>query len=255
MRLLQSAKLAFSMYSVIPMPYTDWNVENMRYVMCFFPLIGCFIGAAVYGWLWLAQLLGIGAVLTAAVAAALPCLLTGGIHLDGFCDTTDALASHAPPQRRLEILKDPHIGAFALIGCSLYLLLNFALWTEYRFTPQTAGIAAAGFVLSRSLSGLSVLSFRSAKSGGLVAAFSDAAKAQCHAVMLIWVWCAAAWMLWLSLAAGGICLAAAVLVFLFYKRTAYRGFGGVTGDLAGWFLQLCELALLAAVVIYGGLAV
>jgi len=49
---------------------------------------------------------------------------------------------------------------------------------------------------------------------------------------------------WLLLAAG-----AGYLSFIYYVRTAKREFGGTTGDLSGWFLQLCELSSLAGLVL------
>lgn len=162
-KLLRSLAMAFSMYSILPAPRVEWKAENMRYAFCFFPLIGVVIGAAEFGWLWLCRLFGVGPGLTAAVATAIPVLLSGGIHLDGFCDTSDALASHAPAERKLEIMKDPHIGAFGVMACVLCLLLTFGLWTQYRFHPRTAGMLALGFVLSRSISGLTVVSMRCAK--------------------------------------------------------------------------------------------
>ena len=48
-----------------------------------------------------------------------------------------------------------------------------------------------------------------------------------------------------------LCVAAAALCLLFYRRMAYRLFGGVIGDLAGWFLQVTELAVTAVIVIGG----
>ena len=38
-------KVAFAMYSKIPMPRADWSKENMKYTFCFFPFIGLVIGA------------------------------------------------------------------------------------------------------------------------------------------------------------------------------------------------------------------
>ena len=55
-------------------------------------------------------------------------------------------------------------------------------------------------------------------------------------------------MLWLAPAVGGACLGAAALVFCYYRHVALGQFGGVTGDLAGWFLQLCEGGMLLAAV-------
>ena len=131
----------------------------------------------------LAQALGLGPVLFAAVAALLPLFVTGGIHRTAFCDTVDALSSHQTREKKLEILKDPHTGAFAVMGCVAYLLLTFALWTQ----PQGSGrwltvqMMAVGFVLSRSMSALSVVSFPCAKSSGLVHSFRARHKSEMSA--------------------------------------------------------------------------
>ena len=61
-RLWNSFKIAFAMYSKIPMPKADWEKENMRYMMCFFPLIGIVIGAVMAGWSWLAGYLEAGTI-------------------------------------------------------------------------------------------------------------------------------------------------------------------------------------------------
>lgn len=249
--LLRSLAMAFSMYSILPAPRVEWKPENMRYAFCFFPLIGAVIGAAEYGWLWLCTDLGVGAGLASAVATAIPVVISGGIHLDGFCDTSDALASHAPAERKLEILKDPHIGAFGVMACVLCLLLSFGMWTQYRFAPRTAGVLAAGFVLSRSLSGFSVVSMRCAKTSGLAALFSEnAAKGRVRVLLAVLAMLCAAVMLFLSPAAGAVGLLVVLLVFVHYRQLAYRCFGGITGDLAGYFLTVCEAAVLAAVVFF-----
>ena len=98
------------------MPNVEWKPESMRYMMCFFPLVGVVIGLLLAGWVWLSGALGFGAILRGAGSVLIPAAVSGGIHLDGFADTCDALASNAGPERRGEILKDPHTGAFAVIG-------------------------------------------------------------------------------------------------------------------------------------------
>ena len=115
-------KVAFAMYSKIPMPPADWEKENMKYALCFFPWVGLAVGAVSAVLFWLLQQIGAGSMLRAAVLTAVPVLVTGGIHLDGYLDTMDALSSWREKQRRLEILKDPHAGAFAIIMdvCILY---------------------------------------------------------------------------------------------------------------------------------------
>ena len=68
--------------------------------------MGAAVGLLLALWAALAQWLGLGAAVTAAGCLAVPLLVTGGIHLDGFCDTADALASHQSRERKLEILKE-----------------------------------------------------------------------------------------------------------------------------------------------------
>lgn len=256
MKLLRSCAVAFAMYSKIPMPRTEWSKENMKYAMCFFPLVGAVCGVLLFLWVQLAAILQLGPFLNAAVCALLPLAVTGGIHLDGFCDTVDARASHQNAACRLLILSDPHIGAFGVMGCIVILLGTFALWTEYLLT--TAGslrlilVLCLGFVLSRALSGLSVVTLKAAKKTGTLAEFAtNAEKTTVQGVLLGLAVSCAAGMVLLSPVAGGVAVAAAGLVFWRYRAVAYHNFGGITGDLAGWFLTLCELAVLAAVVFAG----
>ena len=204
----RSLLIAFSTYSRIPVPQVEWNEENRRWSMCFFPLVGLVIGLLLWGWL----------------------VLCGS----------------------LEILKDSHVGAFAVMGCAGYLLLSAALYAE---AAPADGIRFIGvFVLSRALSAFALLRLKNARNQGML---DDTAKASGqHAVMLSCaVYAALCLLLWLI--SGGwiapLCALAAVLCFLYYQHMAYKQFGGVTGDLAGWFLQVTELVLSAVIVIGGKL--
>ena len=247
---MKSVIIAFAMYSKLPMPRVDWEKKALSWALCWFPLVGLFIGAALWLWLALAHWLGFGDIFTAAFALLLPIALSGGIHLDGFCDTCDALSSHQSREKKLEILKDSHTGAFAIICCGLYLLVFFACWCEVAAVGRAALVLALGPVLSRSLSGLFAVTLPNARGTGLLATFTgpmDTAKAR--GVMVIWVVACAAALLWLDLWTGGAALLGAGLTCLYYRVMSARQFGGVTGDLAGFFLQICELAMVLAVVL------
>ena len=91
MWLLNAMIIAIAMYSKIPMPRVDWNEKNMRYAMCFFPLVGVIIGVLeiVAGNL-ITVWKGEGTFFYAVVLTLIPVFITGGIHLDGFADTMDA---------------------------------------------------------------------------------------------------------------------------------------------------------------------
>lgn len=92
MRIIKSFFIAFSMYSKIPMPQFQWKDEDMRYALCFFPWVGAVIGALWYLWKWFCDRFAVGTLCYAVVGTAIPLLVTGGFHVDGFLDTCDALA-------------------------------------------------------------------------------------------------------------------------------------------------------------------
>ena len=175
MSLLRSFCIAFGMYSKIPMPKFEWNPKDMRYTMCFFPLVSIPIALLVLLWFYFCQWLHIHSFLFACVIATIPVLVTGGIHLDGYCDTVDALSSRQPREKKLEILKDPHCGAFAVIRLCSYFLVYFALCTCVSFTPRVGVLWVLALVLERALSGLAVASFPMAKNTGLAHTFATAA--------------------------------------------------------------------------------
>ena len=250
--LASSLAIAFATYSRIPMPRADWSEENRRYSLCFFPLIGLVIGAAMALWLWLCDALGMGSVLRGCVGALIPLLITGGIHMDGFMDTCDALASWQPKERRLEILKDSHAGAFAVIGCCAYLLLAAGLLSEATITD--AAPLALCFVASRAASAATSVSLKPARADGMLRSFTKPAqrRAVIASSCAYFALCLYVWLL-CGRATACLCVFAMIGCAAFYKKMAYAQFGGVTGDLAGWLLQITELTLTAVLVMGGKL--
>ncbi|HJA13178.1 MAG TPA: adenosylcobinamide-GDP ribazoletransferase [Candidatus Mediterraneibacter merdipullorum] len=253
MRLVASLAIAISMYSRIPAPTVEWNQKNMKYAMCFFPVVGVITGLLELGigYVLLTET-SCGKVFFAAVMTLVPVIVTGGIHLDGYADTIDALSSCGDREKKLQILKDSHAGAFAVIGLCVYFTASVAVWSEAEISMLP--LAACIFPLSRSLSGISVVTFRAAKDSGLLRTFQDGAqRRRVRAVLVIWA-CADVCVMALSayrygpggMAAPAVMTAAALLVFLHYYGLCRKQFGGTTGDLAGYFLQVCELGMLAA---------
>lgn len=241
--ILKSLASAFLMYSRIPMPNVEWKEENRRYALCFFPLVGVVIGGLFLLWRYVCGLLDFGTVLTGAVSVIIPIIVTGGIHLDGFCDVIDAKSSYADKAKRLEIMSDPHIGSFAAIYLGAYLLLQTAVMSEIK-SFEGAAVIALGFVLSRSLSGIAAVYFKSAKNGGALHSFvRPAHKKITLAVLTLLAIFVCASMALLSPFSGIPAVFGALLCLIYYRHSAYSNFGGITGDTAGWFLQLTELAI------------
>lgn len=247
--------IACAMYSKIPMPKLDWSEENRRYAICFFPVVGAVIGAAMYAfYVCVAYLIGSGVIVSegfyTALMLAIPIVITGGIHIDGYMDTQDALHSYQSRERKLEILKDSHVGAFAVIMLLLYYVVLYGAYSQI-FMVEQVMMLGISFVLSRCLSGLAVVSFRSARTEGMLYSFSSTAhRVVVKGVLMVILLGVFIGLCVIDIKTGSMVVAGNVFLFLYYKYKAYKEFGGITGDLAGWYLQLSELA--SALLIAGG---
>ncbi len=248
MWILETMAVAFGMYSALPVPTFAWNRKNMRYALAAFPLVGAVLGFAFLFWASVCTALMLPAILRGAGFCVLPALVTGGIHLDGYADVSDALASHASPERKREILRDPRCGAFAVIHLCVYFIAFFSLCCVWEPTAAAQRCLCLGFVLSRSMSGAALTVLPIAEGSSLARTFADAAdKKRVRTILLVTAcMCLAGMALFggLRVFLTVLCITAAVA--LRCGRTAVRQFGGVSGDLAGWFLVKEEFWMLAA---------
>ena len=218
--------------------------ENMKYTFCFFPFIGLVIGALSYLVGWAGERFGFNPAFVSAVLVLVPVLVTGGIHVDGLLDTSDALSSWQERERRLEILKDSHAGAFAVITACVYFLAWYGAYSQLWTNRPALEIMALGFIVSRCFSGISVMTFQKARKDGTVAEFSRKAEdVMVRNVLILYLVILLAVMVWIQPVLGVLAFAAAVFSFLYYHHKAMKYFGGITGDLAGYFLCICEVAM------------
>jgi adenosylcobinamide-GDP ribazoletransferase len=252
----ESIIVALAMYTKIPMPTITWNHHNMRYSLLILPWIGAVISIFLYALVVVSPVLNINPVFFASLAVAIPIVITGGIHLDGFCDTTDALSSHQNREEKLRIMKDPHVGAFAIIYTVTIVLLQFGAWHQL-YSAQDYLLLVMGlfvFVLSRILTALAVIVFPCAKTSGLASTFADYAnKGVVNICLMIYlISCSVGLILYRPLG-GGLVVTVALLVFLCFYTIVKGKFGGITGDLAGFYLIVCETGVLLTLAVLGGI--
>ena len=257
MKLFRTVAAAFSMFSKIPMPRIEWKDDTLRYMLCAFPLVGAAIGLIIWGWCALCAWLRFPQLVFAAGITLIPVAVTGGIHLDGFMDTSDALASHAEPQRMREILKDPRTGAFAVIGLCSYMLAYTATASGLEPNWHTALMLGLMHIFSRALSGLCALLFPVSGQTGTLSNFRELAdRWGAVALLIIEAVLAAAGPIMFSPLRGAVMAAAGVACAVWLYFMAKKRFGGMSGDLSGWFLQVAELLMLAVYFVFeriGGL--
>lgn len=250
MRMLKSLALAFSCFSRLPVPKMDWDSDNMRFMLAWFPFVGLAVGLLVALWWFVAEALGFGLVLKAAGVALVPLAVTGGFHLDGFADVIDALASNAEPDRKREILKDSHIGAFAAMGVAAYVLAYFAIATELPAGWRVAVLLICLHVMSRCGSAFASTLFFGNGTSGMLTSFHDSADVRLTVgavvvVFIVFGVCAIA----IAPLCGVFMAVCEAVLLVWLNWFAQRNFGGMSGDVAGFFLQACELVLLACIVI------
>ena len=258
MKIFRWIAVSFSLYSKIPMPRFEWKDDDMAHSLMFFPLVGALIAALLFALNAAEPLMALPVAVRIIASMLIPVAVTGGFHLDGFMDTEDALSSYASKEKKLEILKDPHIGAFAVIALVKYLLIYASAITAI-FLSQKSGIRAViilgmTFVMSRCLSGLTSISFKKAKKDGML--YEESKDRQILTRVVLWAFLAGA--LTASVLSDMLRAAAVAATFalctVVYRKRAYSEFGGVTGDTAGYFLVTSETfaAAVLALTLYLG---
>ncbi|KAF1686748.1 adenosylcobinamide-GDP ribazoletransferase [Pseudoxanthomonas broegbernensis] len=131
--------LAVQFMTRLPTPQVrDFRADDLTRSARWFPLVGLLIGALLLAPLWA---LDARPALAAVLALLLWVWVTGALHLDGLGDVADAFgAAHRSPERFLEVLKDPHLGAFGMVAIAMQLLLKGVLLFELSGSPWPCGI-------------------------------------------------------------------------------------------------------------------
>lgn len=248
--IIKSFMLAFSKYSLGPKARFKEDKESAKFILLFVPLIGAIIGGIIYicslGWPYLCNY----ALLPAVVCVILPIIVSGGGHLEGFIKTVDALCAHKSREKKMEILADSHGGYFAIIVGLSYYLLDIGIWSEMDINGVP--ILCIGFVLSRALFGLSILTLNHANQSKCKIFVPESGMRLLEIVFLGIVAMVSAWyMVKINATVGACCVVGALITFIYYWFVTEKHFGGITEDSAGFFLQLCEIVIpLAALLAY-----
>lgn len=234
-RLITAFGMCLGMFTALPLPKLPWREDARPWMPLFLPATGLLLGVFWAIPAWLFPYLNLPLTVQGIVLCALPFLLTGFLHLDGFMDVSDAIGSWQDRETRLKILKDSHVGAMAVASCGLLLLAQFAFFAaggvDGRFLLLLPAVSRCGSAMAVTvLPPLSVSQYHQEK------------RPRC----IPWITLLTALLL---TAAGfllslpcGIGLAGALLGYGLSLWQAVRALGGVSGDVAGYALTLSELS-------------
>lgn len=241
--------MTISMFSILPVPKVDWEKRNMKYMLCFLPLIGILTGIGLSGFHLLAGLLQISDILYAVLLTLLPLIISGGIHMDGFLDTVDALSSHALPEKKREILKDSHAGAFAVLFCAGYLLLYFGLCMECERSVTTIYIMGLCATLARVIGAFASVAFEKNTQQGLLYSFTSSMAKYSKLCLFVWFFLCITLFGCISIYLAVSMLFASLCLLYYMKQMSKIEFEGMSGDLAGYLITLSSLILLIVYII------
>ena len=239
---MKGLRLAFSFLTILPVSAGVPTTE-MTPARSYFPLVGLMLGGALVG-----IDLGLESVfpplLRGAMLVVALIVLTRALHVEGFMDTCDGLVGGATRERRLEILRDPHVGAFAVTGGVAILLLK---WTAVVGLPSEVRISA--LVLFPCLSRWSMLLVMSlfpyARSQGLGGSFQHGRRRVQVAVGLVTTLTAG---LLLAGAAGAVLLVVATAAAWGLGAWMAGQLGGLTGDTYGAINEIVEVLVLVSAI-------
>lgn len=237
-------------FTSIPIP---WQITMDRYYLekavKTFPILGLLLGLVYYlALILLLEFTPLSTVAIAFVIWLLTILLTGGLHLDGWMDASDAFFSYQEPNKRLEIMKDPRTGAFGVLTVIVLLTAKFLFIYEFVLMSTTETLISIVLIpfLSRSLMGVLLTHTEPAKQEGLAHFFHEAVKGKKLTIYIAYILFTFAlisglqglpvhFILWISLVAiGG---------YLFVRTKCMKWFNGITGDVLGASVEGIELLL------------
>lgn len=240
--------MCLSMFSVIPVPGRVWDEESRPLMTLFLPAAGLIIGGI---WTLLARLtraMGLPGLVEAVVLCAYPFLITGGIHMDGYLDVTDAVRSCGSPEERRRILKDPRAGSFAVLAGILLVTAQFALFAS---AGRDADFSALLLIptVSRTAAALAVTVLRPMTASEYSGAYREGVKGS-HAALLS-VLLAAELAAGFALPGGsGLAGLAVAAGYCHHVCRAFRSLGGMSGDASGYaltFAEVCGIAVYALI--------
>lgn len=224
-------RAALALLTVFPVRYGE---EVSARAFAYYPLVGALIGVLLVAASFLLRLV-MPNLVAAALVVTVWVALTGALHLDGFSDACDSLFASTTRERRLEILRDVHLGAFGAVGLILLLIVQVAAVASM---PTLAPIFLAPVLGRWSL--VYAATYPPARDEGMAVLFR--AGLTRREILVATVLAA------LSVVAFGafglVALVAAVATATLVARFALNRLGGLTGDIYGMICESVEVVVL-----------
>jgi len=235
-RVFKGFALALSMLSTLPfLKVHDFYKGINGYAVMFYPLVGFVLGAILYG-VSLLLFPYFPHFHLAVILFTLWVVFTGALHLDGFADTIDGL--FVPKERSLEVMKDPHNGGMGMTFGAVFLILkasSLIALPNYALLPLVLLLARLMIVFC--------IYFYPYVSGGMSQLAKEELQSKQVSIALLYS------LLFIFLYNAWFLLAASLFIMLLVKRFFIKRYGGFTGDIYGFTIEVTELFLLNCIIV------
>ena len=246
---LKGFLMAMGMFTSIPVRYHNWDDDGAKHMLIFYPLVGFIIGVLWFLLFKVLTIFNLPVIIITAILMLFPYFITGFLHLDGFMDLCDAMLSRSNKEEKLRILKDSHTGAFAVISLACLFVLNYSgvstLINKNELMLSLIFIPA----ISRSFMAIMMFFNESMEQSSLVKYFKQNVG-KVDKVLSIMFLCIILCVFVILFGIFGLIVSLIVLFIVFYMmKKPIKELGGISGDIAGYGLVICETLLILALAI------
>lgn len=239
-KLFNAFIMAFTMYTSIPTKFNIWDKEVFHLILPFLPIIGGIIGVI---WFFISKLLfylDLPFMLEVTIIMLTPLFLSGFIHIDGYMDTCDAIFSRSSLEKKRLILKDPNVGAFAVVSIIILFFINFSC--VYEILKKSTNIIAFIFIpiISRAITVIMALKTKSISVDGFISNFKRGTN-NFHLGFLFFLILSILILSYIFLDKDLFIILIFTLIFgILFSKYCINQLDGISGDLCGFIITLSE---------------
>lgn len=227
-RRIAELQIALMLLTRLPAGNLGSYIPELKQARWAFPLVGLPIGIALAGVYFTLSHVSLAPLLASLIALGFALRLTGAMHEDGLADCADGFGGGIDRDRKLEIMKDSHIGSYGVLALIIVMGARITSLSLLPLTSASFIIIISCAMLSR-LVMVALLSFMSsARSDGLGHSASSQSKTPLFIALVLCLPACYYGVLLAPLAIIALFGTAAVIAYLAKKQI-----GGQTGDVCG----------------------
>lgn len=242
---MASFLLALQFLTIIPAKIRNINEKKISTSMIYFPLIGLLLGLILVGVNCLLSFLNFEPFFINIILVVLLIAITGGIHLDGLADTTDALLSRKSKEEMLKIMRDSHIGVMGVLSLVCIVLLKISFLSSISISLKTISLVLM-CVLSRWSLVFAMILFPYARQEGKAKNFVQGINFK---IFILATMIALVCVIVTSKFKGLFIFAIIAMSTYIIGKFISKKIGGITGDTLGATNELIEIITLFSICI------